>query len=295
LKTYHDIVGDGGSNVVAQVESQQQVIRQALAGVGHLVAIGSGKGGVGKSTVTMALARALRRLGHSVAVFDGDLNGPCQAQLAGLEVCPWIPTEQGLQMPYSSEGIGVVSMGSLLPTARPMGFDSVATGEEQTWRGTREFAMLAQLLGAVHWGQLDFLLFDLPPGPERTRQFAQFLSTHAATAFVLVTIPSDLSRGVVARSIAALEESGGNLLGYVENMVGYYCRECGTVRPLFPPSDIPLPIERLGAIPFDPHLAASDPEGLAAETTADHDSPDSSRQEISKIARLIVRKLWSET
>jgi len=64
LKTYHDIMGDGGSNVVAQVESQQRAIRQALAGVRHLVAIGSGKGGVGKSTVTMALARALRREGH---------------------------------------------------------------------------------------------------------------------------------------------------------------------------------------------------------------------------------------
>jgi len=230
-----------------------------------------------------------------VAVFDGDLNGPCQAQLAGLEVRPWIPTEQGLLMPRSAEGIGVVSMGSLLPTAQAMDFESVATGEEQTWRGTREFAMLAQLLGAVHWGTLDFLLFDLPPGPERTRQFAQFLSTHAATALVLVTIPSDLSRGVVARSIAALEESGGNLLGLVENMVGYYCRDCGAVRPLFPPSDIPLPIERLGAIPFDPHLAASSPEGAVEEATSEHHSHNNSQREISEIARRIVRRLRSET
>lgn len=288
MKNYHDIIGDGGSNVVAQVESQQQAIQQALSDVRHLVAIGSGKGGVGKSTVTMALARALRREGHRVAVFDGDLNGPCQAQLAGLEVRPWIPTERGLEMPRSKEGIGVVSMGSLLEAARPMDFDSVASGEEQTWRGTREFAMLAQLLGAVHWGTLDFLLFDLPPGPERTRQFAQFLSTHAATAFVLVTIPSDLSRGVVARSISALDESGGNLLGYVENMAGYYCRDCGAVRPLFPPSDIPLPIERLGAIPFDPYLAAAAAQGEMSEA-------NTSERGISEIAHEIVRRLQSET
>lgn len=253
MKTYRDIQGDGGSNVVAQVEAQQRAIRDALAGVRHRLAIGSGKGGVGKSTVTMALARALRRAGREVAILDGDFNGPCQARLAGLETAPWIPGERGLALLRSDDGIGVLSFGSLLPEARPLEIDSVACGEEQTWRATREFAILGQLLGGVDWGELDFLLFDLPPGAERTRQFAEFLGPE--TAFVLVTIPSDLSRGVVARSIAALEEGAGRLLGYVENMVGYYCRECGSIRPLFPDAEIKLSIPCLGAIPFDSGLA----------------------------------------
>lgn len=255
MKTYHDIQGDGGSDVVTQIEQQQATISGALQGVQHLLAIGSGKGGVGKSTVTMALARALRRQGKSVAILDGDVNGPCQARLAGLEASPWIPGPRGLQMPRSSEGIGVVSFGSLLPEARPLEFDSVVRGEEQTWRGTREFAMLGQLLGGVDWGELDVLLFDLPPGTDRTLQFAHFLG--AAAAFVLVTIPSDLSRDVVARSISALTSDQKRLLGYVENMAGYYCRDCGEVRPLFPDSETELPIPLLGRLPFDPSLAAS--------------------------------------
>ncbi len=254
MKTYRDIAGDGGSDVVAQVEAQQRAVAAALAGVRHRLAIGSGKGGVGKSTVTIALARALRRRGKSVAVLDADFNGPCQARLAGLSAAPWIPGEGGLALPRSAEGIGVASVGSLLPESAPMELASVARGEEQTWRATREFALLGQLMASVHWGELDVLLFDLPPGAERTRQYAQFLG--GGTAFALVTIPSDLSRSVVARSISALEGTPTPLLGYVENMAGYYCRDCGEVKPLFPRPAVELAIPRLGSIPFDPALAA---------------------------------------
>lgn len=258
MKTYHDIVGDGGSNVVAQVQAQQRAIGEALSGVRHRLAVGSGKGGVGKSTVTQAVARALRRRGLEVAILDADFNGPCQAKLAGLGAAPWIPGEAGLVLPRDARGIGVASFGSLLPEARPMELDSVAQGDEQTWRATKEFALLAQLLASVDWGTLDVLLFDLPPGAERTRQYAQFLGD--GTAFVLVTIPSDLSRSVVARSISALDGGTTRLLGYVENMAGYYCRDCGEVKPLFPvvsgaeASELAIP--RLGSIPFDPMLAA---------------------------------------
>lgn len=285
MKTYFDILGDGGSQVVAQVEAQQQAIAGALAGVRHRLAVASGKGGVGKSTVTTALARALRREGKRVAILDGDFNGPCQARLTGLETAPWIPGERGLSLPCNSEGIGVLSFGSLLPESRSLEFDSVAQGDEQTWRATREFATLAQLMASVDWGTLDVLLFDLPPGAERTRQFAQFLGPE--TAFVLVTIPSDMSRGVVARSISALEMSTTRVLGYVENMAGYYCRECGEVRPLFPASKTALSIPCLGAIPFDPELAARSDRGEA--TPADHPST----LEIAKTARKILESLES--
>lgn len=257
MKTYHDIPGDGGSNVVAQVEAQGRAIAAALAGVRHLLAVASGKGGVGKSTLALALARAWRRDGRRVAVLDADFNGPCQAAMAGLAGVPWLPGERGLALPKSRDGLGVVSFGSVLADGRPVEIASVAPDEEQVWRATRELATLRQLLATVEWGELDALVVDLPPGTERTVQFAQALGAlPVPVAFALVTIPSDLSRGVVARSVTALAGSGVRVVGYLENMDGYLCRGCGEVRPLFPASATALDLPCLGRVPFDPALAA---------------------------------------
>jgi len=255
MKTYYDIVGDGGSNVVEQVEAQQGKIATNLAGVRHLVAVGSGKGGVGKSTLSMQLAVAFREEGAKVAILDADLNGPSQARLAGLRDVPPIPGTRGLALPRTSTDIGVLSLGSFLPESRHLEFHSVARGESHTWRATKEFSVLSDLLGMVDWGVLDILVIDLPPGTERTFQFAEYFGRRAS--FVLVTLPSDLARGVVARSIAALAEAGASILGYIENMSGYLCADCGTVRPLFPDAaNVSLSVPRLGSVPFDPELAA---------------------------------------
>ena len=102
----------------------------------------------------------------------------------------------------------------------------------------------------------DFLFVDLPPGAERTFQYAEFLGPEAA--FVLVTLPTDLARGVVARSVAALSKTPNRLLGYIENMQGYYCADCRQVRPLFPDTgSVELGLPCLGSVPFDPGLAGS--------------------------------------
>jgi ATP-binding protein involved in chromosome partitioning len=162
-------------------------------------------------------------------------------------------------LPRTADGIGVFSMGSLIPESEALDFESAARGESHTWRATREFALLGEILGAFDWGALDLLLVDLPPGAERTVQYADFLG--AATAFVLVTIPSEVSRGVVSRSVAAL--SGRRVLGYVENMSGYYCRDCGAIKPLFASAGPPaLGIPCLGTVPFDPELARHCDAGL---------------------------------
>jgi Mrp family chromosome partitioning ATPase len=354
VKTYHDIAGDGGSDVLGQVAARQRAVLDALAGVRRILAVGSGKGGVGKSTVTLALARAFRRRGLRIAILDADLNGPSQARMAGLEGAPLIPVglpvetlgtrrldapvdrvlagagTARLALPRRPDGIGVVSLGSLLAAGRPLAFDTVSRGEQQTWRATRELALLLQLLSSVRWGELDLLLVDLPPGAERTVQYAELLAplsrggpadaaeeagdagelraplsrggsagkaeeagdagelraplsrggpadgaaegAAAAAerlAFVMVTVPSDVSRGVVARALAALAETPAALLGYVENMAGYLCRDCGEVRPLFPQPTVALDAPCLGRIPFDPALAElcdrGWPEGSAVE------------------------------
>src|SRR5262249_54433711 len=132
-----------------------------------------------------------------------------------------------------------------------------------TWRATREFTALGEVLTSVAWGALDVLLFDLPPGAERTIQYAEFLGPR--TSFVLVTIPSEVSRGVVARSIAALAGSANAPLGYGGNWGGCFCAECGEVKPLFPETKdggIVFDLPCLGRVPFDPALAFACDRGV---------------------------------
>ena len=268
MKGYHDIVGDGGSRILEQVAEQRARITDGLAGVRHLVAVGSGKGGVGKSTLTLHLAGALRARGLRVAILDADFNGPSQARMAGIQEALFVPGSHKVSLPRTSDGIPVFSMGSVVPESESLEFAATARGESQTWRATREFALLGEILASFEWGALDMLLFDLPPGAERTVQYADFLGPK--TAFVLVTIPSEVSRGVVARSVAALSKGPNRILGYVENMSGYYCRDCGAIKPLFEEPASPkrlgeggtLEIPCLGTVPFDPELARRCDQGI---------------------------------
>ena len=261
MKGYHDIVGDGGSRILEQVAEKQTRITEGLAGVRHLVAVGSGKGGVGKSTLTLHLAGALRARGLRIAILDADFNGPSQARMAGVQGAVFVPGSQKVALPRTVNGISVFSMGSLIPESESLEFESAARGESHTWRATKEFALLGEILGSCDWGALDLLIFDLPPGADRTVQYADFLGPR--TSFLLVTIPSEVSRGVVARSVAALSKGPNRVLGYVENMSGYYCRDCSDIKPLFvSPESSSLGIPCLGTVPFDPELARHCDRGL---------------------------------
>ncbi len=268
MKSYQDIAGDGGSRVVEQVTEQRARVAAALSRVRHVIAVGSGKGGVGKSTLTLQIAEALARGGRRLAILDADLNGPSQVRLARLGAAPLVPGPHGLlAMPRSAAGIGIVSLGALIPESEALDFDSVAEGESHVWRATREFACMSQLLSTVQWGELDYLLVDLPPGAERTFQYAEFLGPQAA--FVLVTIPAELARSVVLRSVAALLRTPNPVLGYVENMSGYFCAGCGEVRPLFSGgSAAGLDLPCLGRVPFDPALAGGPAPPAPAVRTA---------------------------
>ena len=269
MKGYHDIVGDGGSRILEQVAEQRTRITDGLAGVRHLVAVGSGKGGVGKSTLTLHLAGALRARGLRIAILDADFNGPSQARMAGIQEAVFVPGSRKVGLPRTRNGIAVFSMGSLIPESEALEFESAAHGESHTWRATREFALLGEILGSFEWGALDLLMFDLPPGAERIVQYADFLGPR--TSFLLVTIPSEVARGVVARSAAALSKAPNRVLGYVENMSGYYCRDCNAIKPLFvSPESLDaaqgrlsgLEIPCLGTVPFDPELARHCDQGV---------------------------------
>ena len=299
MKTYHDIVGDGGSRILEQVVEQRARITDGLAGVRQLVAVGSGKGGVGKSTLTLQLANVLRGRGLRVAILDADFNGPSQARMAGVQGAVFVPGNRKVSLPRTSSGIGVFSMGSVIPESEALDFESAARGESHTWRATREFTLLTEILGSFEWGELDFLLFDLPPGAERTVQYADFLPPR--TSFLLVTIPSEVARGVVARSVAALSTRSNRVLGYVENMSGYFCRDCNAIKPLFPstrPHDGPaqdrssdLGIPCLGTVPFDPELALLCDRGIPL---TEHPETPTSRA-LNDVAQQLLNNLESES
>jgi ATP-binding protein involved in chromosome partitioning len=276
VKSYYDIAGDGGSRILEQVAEQRTRISDGLAGVRHLVAVGSGKGGVGKSTLTLQLACALRARGLRIAILDADFNGPSQARMAGVQEAPFVPSSHKVALPRTPNGIGVFSMGSLIPESEALEFESAAHGESHTWRATREFALLGEILASFEWGALDLLMFDLPPGTERTVQYADFLGSfdtaqrRPRTSFLLVTIPSEVARGVVARSVAALSKGSNRVVGYVENMSGYYCRDCNGIKPLFVSSDSSdLGIPCFGTVPFDPELARHCDLGISSEALRD--------------------------
>jgi ATP-binding protein involved in chromosome partitioning len=247
----------------------------------------------------MHLAGALRARGLRIAILDADFNGPSQARMAGVQAGLFVPGSQKVALPRTSNGIGVFSMGSMIPESEALEFESVAQGESHTWRATREFALLGEILGSVEWGALDLLMFDLPPGAERTVQYADFLGSfdgaqaRPRVSFLLVTIPSEVARGVVARSVAALSKgpfdgaqgTPNRLLGYVENMSGYYCRDCNAIKPLFdspsgsagpstslragPSTSLKtgLGIPCLGTVPFDPDLARHCDLGIPLEAS----------------------------
>jgi ATP-binding protein involved in chromosome partitioning len=297
MKRYHDIAGDGGSGILEQVVEQRARIADGLARVRHLVAIGSGKGGVGKSTLTLHLAGALRARGLRIAILDADFNGPSQARMAGVQDGVFVPppspkdlseagSRQKVTLPLTRNGIGVFSMGSVIPESQALEFESTVQGESHTWRATREFTLLGEILEAFEWGELDLLMFDLPPGAERTVQYADYLGPR--TSFVLVTIPSEVSRGVVARSVAALSKGPNALRGYVENMSGYYCRDCNEIKPLFESRETAaLGLPCLGTVPFDPEVARHCDRGIPFDSMKD--SP--AGKALQQIAQRLVETL----
>jgi ATP-binding protein involved in chromosome partitioning len=265
VKRYRDIQGDGGSNIVGQIAEQHARLRARLAAIRRTVAVVSGKGGVGKSSVTANLGAALAAEGYAVGVLDADLNGPSIAKMLGVRGQTLRVTEAGVEPARSAEGIRVLSMDLLLPSDdTPVVWNAPTQTDAHTWRGTMEANALREFLTDTAWGALDVLLLDLPPGVDRLPTLAGLLPD--LTGAVVVTIPSEVSHLVVRRSIALAREAGTPLLGLVENMAGYVCLQCGSLGALFdgPGGErlaLHCGIPFLGQIPFDPRLAGAADRG----------------------------------
>jgi ATP-binding protein involved in chromosome partitioning len=279
MKRYRDIAGDGGSDIAAQLEARDARLQARLARIRRTVAVVSGKGGVGKSSLTANLAAALAAQGYGVGVLDADLNGPSIAKMLGVRGHTLRVTDAGVAPALAETGVRVLSIDLLLPSDEtPVVWQAPTQTEAHTWRGTMEANALREFLADTDWGALDVLLLDLPPGAERLPTVSELVPGLAGA--IVVTIPSDVSHLVVTKSITLARQTGVRVLGLVENMAGYVCVGCGRHGDLFegPGGErtaLRCGIPFLGRVPFDPRLAAAADRGRPfildhAESVAGH-------------------------
>jgi ATP-binding protein involved in chromosome partitioning len=234
--------------------------------VGHVVAIVSGKGGVGKSLVSAGLAAALARSGRAVGLLDADLHGPTAARMLGVRHGGLVVREEEVEPATASCGVRVMSSDLLLEEGAPLAWRE--PGHERfVWRGALAAGMLREFLGDVAWGALDVLLVDMPPGSERLDTLAELVP--GLRGAVVVTIPSDASYRAVRRGVEAARAGRVSVLGVIENMAGYRCGSCREEGPLFAGDagerlarDAAAPL--LSRIPFDPELQAAVDRGEVA-------------------------------
>lgn len=230
FRTYRDVTGTDRSGLGEQVEAQRARIAARLSRVRATVAVMSGKGGVGKTYVTAALALgSCRARRWEVGVLDADLRSPTLAGALGVEG-PVVVSEDGVHPVRSADGVRVMSSALLLEEGTPLTWREHSR-ERFVWRGVLETGALREFLGDVVWGDLDLLLVDLAPGADRLSDLAEVYPALAGA--IAVTIPSDDSYASVRRSMRAAVRARIPLLGVVENMRGYACGACLRTQPLF--------------------------------------------------------------
>ena len=227
----------------------------------HVIAVGSGKGGVGKSTVSLNLALALVERGHAVGLLDADLYGPNIPLMVGLTKHKWTstwtlarPKESRVRhRPVERHGLKIVSAGFILGEDQPLGVEAMTAQ-----------MMVRQLVEDVAWGELDFLVVDLPPGTADIQQV--LLRAVPLTGALIVATPQYVAHLDARKAVRMYERHNVPVLGWIENMGPMRCPHCGEPVQVFP--EVPevrsirsTGVERLGTIPFDPVLGLAGDSG----------------------------------
>ena len=208
---------------------------QKVSGVDRIIAVGSGKGGVGKSTVSSNLAVALAREGRRVGLLDADIYGPSQPRMMGVNKRPASPDGKTI-IPLEAHGVTLMSIGFMVEPEKAV-----------VWRGPMLMGALQQMLGQVQWGELDVLIIDLPPG---TGDVQLTLCQKAeVTGALIVSTPQDVALLDARKAIDMFNTLKTPILGLIENMSTYVCPTCGTEAHLFGHGGVKLEAERLG-VPF---------------------------------------------
>jgi ATP-binding protein involved in chromosome partitioning len=250
-----------------------------LQDVRFKVAVASGKGGVGKSTVAANLALALARVGHKVGLMDSDIYGPSQQMMMGISEKPFI-NEANQIVPIDRYGVKVMSLGFLMDADQPV-----------IWRGPMVMKAVEQFLQDVAWGKLDFLLIDLPPGTGDA-QLTLTQKIHLSGA-VIVTTPQDVSLIDARKGLAMFQKVNVPVLGIVENMSYYICPKCGHREEIFKHGGgrrtaEQLKVPFLGEIPLDPKVAIG---GDAGEPIVAAEPKSGVTEAYLRIAEEIARQL----
>lgn len=225
-----------------------------LAGVTHVLAIASGKGGVGKSTLATNLACAIRQTGATVGLLDADIYGPSIPKMIGALQPPLQTTDTQQLIPWERHGLHVMSLGFMLTPDAPV-----------IWRGPMVHNVLRQFLQQVAWGTLDYLLIDLPPGTgDAQLTITQMVPLSGA---VIVSTPQEVSIHIASKGLAMFGQVNVPVLGFVENMSHFACPHCqqetaifrrGGTRKAAEIYDVPF----LGEVPIDPQVTLDGDRGM---------------------------------
>ena len=261
MKTYEDLEGDGGSDIIGQVTELGKTLRSRLDKIKHKVALMSGKGGVGKSSITANIASCLADRGLKIGILDADLNGPSIGHLLGvgndikLEM-----KDNGMEPGVGYQGIRIMTMDMLVKTADTPVMWTEEADATAVWVSTMESTAIRELLADTNWGELDYLLIDMPPGSDRIDNIRSLIPELAGV--VEITIPSPLSQHIVTKSITKNNKMKVPIIGLIENMATYICPHCDKEGKLFDGEDVHKLSERrdipyIGKIPFDTRVSRS--------------------------------------
>lgn len=242
-------------------EQEKAKLKKQLSKIKNTIMVMSGKGGVGKSTVAANLATSLAREGYRVGVLDGDIHGPDIPKILGVEDVTLSSDEEGKIRPVTALGnLKVISVGYLIESR----------DTPVIWRGPMKHSIMRQFLKDVNWGELDFLIVDLPPGTgDEPLSIAQLIKSAEgvnAPCAVIVTTPQDVALLDARKSVEFAKALGLKLLGIIENMSGFSCPHCGKSIDLFKTGGgkkaaDELQVHFFGAVPIDPRIVRATDEG----------------------------------
>ena len=248
--------------VLQQVLEQVAAVQTRMSRIKHKIAVMSGKGGVGKSSVTVNLAHSFAARGYKVGILDVDLSGPCIPKMMGVRDRTLTITPEGAQPAVGVNGIKVASMELMLQDEGSPVMWKGLWEDSAVWRGTVEMSVIREFISDVNWGSLDLLLIDMPPASsDKPPIIAQMIPD--LDGAVIVTIPSEISQFIVRKSVVFLSrELHIPIIGLIENMSGTLCPHCGDALELFedashgesPLQKMGLPL--LGRVPFDRRIAS---------------------------------------
>ena len=242
---------------------QQAPGPQPLPGVNAIIAVGSGKGGVGKTTLSVNLAIALGKLGYKVGLLDGDVYGPNVPLMLGTSEQPRVRGDNQIS-PINAQGLKVISVGFLNPGDKPL-----------IWRGPMLHSIIRQFLGSVEWGQLDYLVVDLPPG---TGDVAlSLIQTVPLTGAIVVSTPSDVALQDARKAIEMMRQMKVDIVGVVENMSYFVCPHCSHEIDIFSRGGAEKMAKQfdvvfLGSVELDPEIRKAGDSGSPAVLKGE-DSP----------------------